>query len=169
MRPITLGDAPAVQKYFNDWNIIKHMSVKVPWPYPDDGALTHIRDDVLPKMGTGEWLVWAITLKGGNDEAIGMINFRTIEMEDGHRGFWLAKSYQGQGFMTEAVYAVNDFVFNVLGLDYFHVHNAKDNGASRRIKEKTGAIFLSEISAPHHSGDTAEIWKVTRESWDDMI
>ncbi len=110
LRPITLADVPAVQKYFNDWDIIKHMSIAVPWPYPDDDALTHIRDDVLPKMAAGESYVWVITM--GNI-----------------------------------------------------VSNAKDNTSSRRVKEKAGAIYLHDEIVKHHSGDIAEIWQITKESW----
>ncbi|PCI56758.1 MAG: GNAT family N-acetyltransferase [Alphaproteobacteria bacterium] len=166
LRPISLDDAPAVQKYFNDWDIIKYMGVSVPWPYPEDGALTHIRDHILPQTESENWHVWAITLKNGNDEAIGMVNFRIIPTKDGNRGFWLAKPYHGRGIMTEAIYSINGFIFNVLEIDKFIVSNVKNNVASRRVKQKTGATFLREERALHHNGeDIAQIWEITKEDW----
>lgn len=43
LRPLALTDAPAIQRHFNNWNIIKNLASVVPWPYPDDGAETFVR------------------------------------------------------------------------------------------------------------------------------
>ena len=43
LRPLALSDAPAIQRHFNNWNIIKNMATVVPWPYPDDGAETFVK------------------------------------------------------------------------------------------------------------------------------
>ena len=165
LRPITLDDAPAFQKYFNDWDIIKHMRVFVPWPYPDDGAITYICDDVLPKITEGKLWAWAITLKDGEGEAIGLINYRSGAEAGGNSGFWLAKKYQRQGLMSEAVFAVNDFRFDSLDVDSFVLSNVKGNIGSRRIQEQSGAIYLYDEHDEYHSGDVAEIWTITKESW----
>ena len=42
LRPLTMSDAPAIQRHFNNWNIIQHLAQVVPWPYPEDGAVTFI-------------------------------------------------------------------------------------------------------------------------------
>ena len=44
--------------------------------------------------------------------------------------------------MTEAVKPVTDYAFDVLGFEKLVLANAVGNPASRRIKEKIGAIFL---------------------------
>ena len=68
--------------------------------------------------------------------------------------------------MTEAITAANDFAFQTLGLESFHVCNVASNAASRRVKQKTGAEFIGYIDLPHHNGQSkSEKWKVTRESW----
>lgn len=33
LRPLALSDAPAIQRHFDNWNIIRHLSTVVPWPY----------------------------------------------------------------------------------------------------------------------------------------
>jgi RimJ/RimL family protein N-acetyltransferase len=38
LRPMALSDAPAIQRHFNNWNIIQNLATVVPWPYPADGA-----------------------------------------------------------------------------------------------------------------------------------
>ena len=53
LRPLTLSDAPAIQRHFNNWNIIKTLATVVPWPYPDDGAETFVKRE-LGKIAAGE-------------------------------------------------------------------------------------------------------------------
>lgn len=168
LRPLAHTDAPSIQRYFNNWNIIKQLSARAPWPYPDDGAETFIRDS-LPKMAAGTHCFWVLTFRGGPNEAIGVLEFSPNEgSPDGDRGFWLAEPFWGQGLMTEAVSAMNDFVFGTLGIERYVVTNALENPASRRVKEKTGARFLDRFvsSVGHHFDGMSERWEVTRESWE---
>jgi RimJ/RimL family protein N-acetyltransferase len=167
LRPLALSDAPAIQRHFNNWNIIRRLAAVVPWPYPADGAETFIRQQ-LGKIAAGEEIYqWVLVLRDGDGEAIGNISFRTrTDGPKGNRGFWLAEPHWNRGLMTEAISSVNDFVFGTLGIESFHVSNAASNAASRRVKQKTGAEFVGIIELPHHDGQTqAEKWKVTRESW----
>ena len=167
LRPLSLGDAPAIQRHFDNWNIIQHMSVAVPWPYPADGAETWVRDFMLPKMQAGEVLAWVLELRAGPPGAIGLLEYRPATEDRGdNRGFWLAEPWHGQGLMTEAVTAFQDYVFFELDLPRIVVMNASSNRASRRVKEKTGARFLGTVTMEHNSGETVtERWEVTREDW----
>jgi [ribosomal protein S5]-alanine N-acetyltransferase len=167
LRPLALSDAPAIQRHFNNWNIIRNMATVVPWPYPDDGAETFVKLQ-LEKIAVGEEIYqWVLVLRSGDGEAIGNIRFDPrVDHPKGNRGFWLAEPYWNQGLMTEAVASVNDFAFRTLGVESFHVCNVTSNEASRRVKQKTGAEFVGYIELPHHNGQSkAEKWKVTRENW----
>ena len=167
LRPLALSDAPAIQRHFNNWNIIRHLATLVPWPYPDDGAETFVRLQ-LEKIAVGEEIYqWVLVLRDGDGEAIGNINFRPRSNAlKGNRGFWLAEPYWRRGLMTEAIGAVNDFVFDTLGIDQFTVCNVATNTASRRVKQKTGAEFAGFIDLAHHNGETrSEKWIVRREAW----
>ncbi|MET4120040.1 ribosomal-protein-alanine N-acetyltransferase [Bradyrhizobium sp. JR1.5] len=167
LRPLALSDAPAIQRHFDNWNIIRHLSTVVPWPYPADGAEAFVQLQ-FDKVSAGEEIyLWVLVLKGGDDEAIGNIHFRPrAEGLKGHRGFWLAEPYWRRGLMTEAVAAVNDFAFVTLGLDHFYVCNAATNEASRRVKQKTGAEFVGFVELAHHGGQSkAEKWIMRREAW----
>ena len=167
LRPLALSDAPAIQRHFNNWNIIKNLATVVPWPYPDDGAETFVRQKV-EKIAAGEEIYqWVLVLRSGDGEAIGYISFDPrVDHPKGNRGFWLAEPYWNQGLMTEAVASVNDFAFRTFGVESFHVCNVASNEASRRVKQKTGAEFVGYIELPHHNGQTrSEKWKVTRENW----
>lgn len=166
LRPVILEDAPAIQKHFNNWQIIRYLSLQVPWPYPENGAETFLKDNVLPRIETGDTHCWVIVEQSGGEEAIGLIDFRKTKNNDGNRGFWIAQDYHGRGYMSEAVDAVNDFIFNALGLSSYEVCNVIGNIASRRVKEKTGAVFLGYGELEHHNGERKlERWEVTKESW----
>ena len=167
LRPLALSDVPAIQRHFNNWNIIRHLASAVPWPYPDDGADTFVRLQ-LGKIAAGEEIhQWVLALRAGEGEAIGNTHFRPRDDgPKGNRGFWLAEPYWNQGLMTEAIAAVNDFAFLTLGVESFYVCNAVTNVASRRVKQKTRAEFIGHIELAHHDGQThAEKWRVTRENW----
>jgi RimJ/RimL family protein N-acetyltransferase len=167
LRPLALSDAPAIQRHFDNWNIIQNLAYVVPWPYPGDGAETFVKLQ-LSKIAAGEDIYqWVLVLRSGDGQAIGNIDFRPRgEGRKGNRGFWLAEPWWNQGLMTEAITAVNDFAFSTLGIESFHVCNVASNVASRRVKQKTGAVFVGTIELPHHNGQTrTERWKVSRESW----
>src|SRR5579863_5817640 len=171
LRPLALTDAPAIQRHFNNWNIIKNLATVVPWPYPEDGAESFIRQQ-LAKIAAGEQSYqWVLVHRSGDGQAIGGISFRVhAEGLKGNRGFWLAEPCWNQGLMTEAIEAVNDFVFTTLGIESFHVLNAPSNVGSRRVKQKTGAEFVGYAELAHHNGErSAEKWKVTRAGWLDDL
>ena len=162
LRPVTLEDAPVLQKHFNNWNIVKY--TRAPWPLAEDAAESHLRDEVLPAIAEGKHITWVIVPKG-EAEAVGRIDYRFYD-DPPDRGFWLAEPYHGQGLMTEALTATQDYVFFDLGIERFVVCNDKSNIGSRRVKEKCGAVFLHERSdCENHLGNCEEVWEVTRENW----
>ena len=48
LTPLQLADAPAMQQLFPQWEIVRFLNNRVPWPYPEDGALRYIQDVALP-------------------------------------------------------------------------------------------------------------------------
>ena len=166
LRPAALTDAPAIQTHFANWNVIKHMGGRVPWPYPVDGAERFLKDDALPRVNKGDAHLWAICLKAEPDELIGIIEFRLAIDANDHRGFWIAEPYWRKGLMSEAVEAVNRFVFEDLELESFIEQNAADNPASRRLKEKSGGELVGRRESRYLSGERwSEVWRLTRAGW----
>jgi len=53
LRPLALSDAPAIQRHFDNWNIIRNLATVVPWPYPADGAESFVRLQ-LDQIAAGE-------------------------------------------------------------------------------------------------------------------
>ena len=165
LRPPTLENAPDIQRNFQDYELIKTLSSLVPWPYPSNGAIQFLTNVVFPNQGKNRW-AWGLFLQQQPDTLVGMIDLWRVGRPE-HRGFWLSRSLWGQGLMTEAVCPVHDFAFNQLGFDVLILSNASGNIASRRIKEKTGAVLIDVRPAkfvdPQYTSH--EIWSLTKEAW----
>lgn len=105
--------------------------------------------------------VWALVLKE-TGHIVGCMGYYThtesnigIGEDEAELGYWIGKPYWNKGLCTEALRAMIDYCFNIVGYvtlwsDYF-----VDNLASGRVMEKcgfrdTGAInWLSELYQGH--------------------
>ncbi|HUO93149.1 MAG TPA: GNAT family N-acetyltransferase [Rhizomicrobium sp.] len=164
LRPLALSDAAQIQKTFPQWEIVKYLTTAVPWPYPEDGALTFIRDMALPAVARGEAWHWTIRRNEEPERLIGLISL--MDKPRDNRGFWLDPAFQKQGFMAEASDAVTDYWFDVLGKTVMHIPKAAENLASRRISERSGMRVVDLIERDYVCGRLpAEVWEITREEW----
>ena len=166
LRPMEARDAPAIQRIFPQWEVVKHLNAQIPWPYPEDGAATNMVAS-LEQRARGEKFFWAITLKGGDDELRGRIDlWPTDETKRDSRGFWLDPELWGQGLMLEAAEAVTAYAFDVLEWPELWLTNAQSNIGSHRIKEKQGAEFVDLTPNVYVGGpDLRETWILRREAW----
>lgn len=62
LTPLQLADAPAIQQLFPHWEVVRYLDSRVPWPYPEEGALTYVRDHALPAIAAGREWHWMIRL-----------------------------------------------------------------------------------------------------------
>ncbi len=66
-------------------------------------------------------------------------------------GYDIAKTHQNQGFMTEAVKRVIDFLFNDVNIHRIFCHVREGNIASMRICEKCGMTFEGTLIGHYKS------------------
>lgn len=164
LRPLELADAAQAQVLFPQWEIVRYLNHRVPWPYPPDGALTFYRDVALPAVERGDAWHWTLRLKTEPNQLIG--NISLARAENKNRGFWLGLSWQGQGLMFEACDAVTDYWFSILQFPVLRVPKAVANAASRRISEKQGMRVVATQERDFVSGRLlSEIWEITAEEW----
>jgi len=164
LRPLEIGDAAQIQELFPHWEIVRYLRDVVPWPYPADGSLTHLRDIALPAIERGEQWAWTLRLKSEPERIVGSINLRKSERD--HRGFWLGIPWQRQGLMSEACMWANGFWFETLGFAVLRVSKAAENAASRRISEKQGMRLVGTEEKDYVCGRLpSEIWEITAEEW----
>ena len=149
LRGWTEEDASVLFKYAKD----KRVGPAAGWPahVSENYSLAIIRT-VLSKDE-----VYAICLKGGNDEPIGSIG---LTFSDGSNnaqnegeaelGYWVGYPFWSNGIATEAAEEMIRHGFDDLGLDkifcaYFH-----GNDQSKRVQEKLGF-------KPHHVNKRCEV------------
>jgi len=150
--------------FSHSWEVVKYLNAQVPWPYPADGVFHYYRDRALPAIERGEQWHWTLRLKESPEILIGSIGLFQGLIDN--RGYWLGLPWQGRGLMTEAVIAVNDYWFDVLGFKVLRAPKAQANIASRRISEKTGMRVIATPVRDYVSGKLpAEIWEITADEW----
>lgn len=164
LQPVELADAPAIQRIFPQWEIVQYLNARVPWPYPDDGAISHLRDVVLPGIARGDSWCWSIRPKTDPGRLIGLIDLR--DGPEDNRGFWLDPLWRGDGLMGEASEAVTDFWFDVLGRPVLSVPKARDNLASVRISQQQGMRIVATQEKDYVGGRMlSDTWVITAQEW----
>lgn len=166
LRPVEISDAPRYQALFANFEVIEFLDgTVIPWPYPENGAEEWIKI-VTGKMDESAEVLWVLVPKEGGG-MIGALHLNPSGQFD-HRGFWLGREYWGQGFMSEAVFASQDYCFDVLGMPELLLSNAEPNAGSARLKEKSGAEFLGFTEEKYFAGGgtyRSMKWRLSAEAW----
>jgi len=101
------------------------------------------RDPAKTIVEAREWMriAWAISLKS-DPKLIGTITFWNVQK--GHYraeiGYALHTQFQGRGIMQEAISAVLDYGFNILGLHSVEANVNPNNAASINLLERNGFV-----------------------------
>ena len=137
LRPLALGDAKIVSQLAGDWDVAS-MTARIPYPYTEEMAHHWI--------GTidADEIVYAIERDGA---FVGLCGYLLDEEGAAEVGYWLGKSYWGQGFATEATTALIAYCFRRGGLKRLTTGHFVDNPASGRVIEKLG--FTEVESRPY--------------------
>jgi len=163
LRPLALEDAGQVQVIFPRWEIVRHMTALVPWPYPPDGALAFYRDVALPAVARGEAWHWTLRLRDAPDGIIGAVS---LQRAGEQRGFWVGLPWQGRGLAGEACDAVTTYWFEVLRMPSLRVEKAAANEPSRRISLRQGMRLVGVSERDFVGGRLpAETWELDAETW----
>src|SRR5690606_6355662 len=134
LRPPVLEDAQAVlRNYASDPEVTRYLLWR---PHVDVAQTKQFIQSCLDRWDSGKELSWIITFHGSN-EAIGMISCGP----EGHKavlGYALARSYWGQGIMTEAARCVTDWLRASPKIYRIWATCDVENRASARVMEKIG-------------------------------
>jgi ribosomal-protein-alanine N-acetyltransferase len=136
LRPFTMNDAPDAQRLAGDREIAD-TTINIPHPYPDGAAEKWIstHQEAFDKTGSA---TWAVTLKESG-QLIGAISLTVDNNFDrAEIGYWIAKTFWGQGYCTEAARAVLDYGFMQAGLNRIFAWYLTRNPASGKVMQKIG-------------------------------
>jgi RimJ/RimL family protein N-acetyltransferase len=136
LRPLTLADAPEVQRLAGEREIAA-TTAAIPHPYPDGAAEDWI--ETHPgRFARGEAAVFAVThLPDG--ALLGVVGLEIdTETQRAELGYWIGKPYWNQGYASEAAAAVVRFALSDLGLRRVFARHFSGNPASGRVMQKIG-------------------------------
>lgn len=164
LTPLQLEDSPIIQELFPCWEVVRYLDRRVPWPYPEDGALVYVRDIALPAMAAGREWHWMIRMRDDASCTLGSISL--YDQPGNNRGFWLAPQWWGKGYMREACRIINAYWFETLSRPVMQVSKAVANDASRRVSKHEGMRLVDVRAGDFVSGRMeVEVWEMTRADW----
>lgn len=143
LRRFTKADAQAVYtNYASDDLAIKYLT----WPSHQDVSVTEaILDTWVEGYGDLSQYKWAITLKEQPGEALGDITAsipHDLEKIDACEiGYVLSPKYWGQGYMSEAMKAVTEYLLKEAGFNRVIARHDVANPASGKVMQKAGLQF----------------------------
>lgn len=123
LRPFVQTDAPRVIEILGNFEVSKWLSSV---PHPFTARDLKIFDPDSPRV----WPNFMAVVLG--NKLVGAVNNQP------NLGYWLAPEAHGQGYATEAVMAVCDFVFDVQKRTELVSGYYADNAASERVLQKCG-------------------------------
>jgi RimJ/RimL family protein N-acetyltransferase len=99
------GDVDDIARYCREPLFEQYLTT--PWPYERRHAEGFVREYVPAGWDTDRECTWALR-RGTGEPLLGVIGWRA---ERSDIGFWLGAPHRGQGFMSEALGAVADWLF----------------------------------------------------------
>ncbi|MCL4396172.1 MAG: GNAT family N-acetyltransferase [Chloroflexi bacterium] len=137
LRTFQDSDLEAFLAYRSDPAVARYQGWEA--PYSRAAAVAFVQEMKEKTPATpGEWYQLAIELKASG-EMIGDCAFHTLEdAQQADIAFTLARQYQGQGYATEAVKRMLDYIFAELGLHRVRAIADVKNLASVKLLERIG-------------------------------
>jgi len=148
LRPWRESDAQMLFKWASD----PEVGPRAGWP-PHKSVDESLK--IIREVFSGEGM-WAVELKE-NSEVIGCVGYLPaeysnldIEEDQCEVGYWIARPYWGKGICTEALRAVVDYCFNVIGFTVLWGDYFPENPASGKVMEKCGFVDTGrEVLCPN--------------------
>ncbi len=136
LRAFHMDDAPALFTMRNDERVMRHLARPRATTQADaEKLIDSIQKDLMEENG----ISWAIQLRGDRT-LIGTIGFYRLKKEHhgGEVGYILHPDHWGKGLMGEALDAVVEHGFRVIGFHRIEADTDPLNEASNRLLERHG-------------------------------
>lgn len=131
---LTDADIPRITEYCQDPAFERFLTI--PWPYDRDDAEFFVREIAQAGWESGQELTWAIRLDGA---LLGVVSVRKASTMI---GYWIGAEHRGRGYMSRAVRAVIDWVFESGWSDIVRWEARLGNMASLSVARKLGFQYV---------------------------
>jgi len=146
-------DAERISAYRSDPNVNRQQG----WDRTDvDGVRSDIVEMSLRSPGEpGGWVQFTV-LDRRDGRIVGDVGLSLAEpeMDVIKVGYTIAPEFQGGGLATEAIAALVDYAFDLLGAEAVRAHASASNAPSIRVAEKVGMHLIEKRA--YRDGD--EVW-----------
>lgn len=158
LRKVEMSDA---EQIFNNWAKDPENAKYVSWSAHKNLEETkELVSNWVSEYESQKCYRWIIVLKD-SFSIIGCIDIVSLieRIDCGEIGYVLSKKYWNHGFMTEALHAVLDYLFNRVGFHRIHLLHHVDNLASGRVMQKNGLKYEGIIRDGHktNSGSYCDV------------
>ncbi|MDH7798276.1 MULTISPECIES: GNAT family N-acetyltransferase [unclassified Beijerinckia] len=137
-----IADSAAIVRLAGDKDVAQ-MTARIPHPYPQGAADRWIFESRVGNA-QGSAVVLAMTLKEKPGELIGVIGVHQTRSGRALLGYWLGKSFWGQGLMTEATQTLVDLAFRTSEVEKIETHARVDNPRSCGVLLNAGFVVEGE-------------------------
>lgn len=165
LRPIWQEDAETIHLAINDWDIVSKLA-RVPWPYTmaDAEAFTRYAEQAAD---ADTEVALAVCLRPSL-QFIGTIGCARRDTGAWELGYWLAKTWWGHGFVSEAGEALVAGMFESRRVPVLVSGHHLDNPASARVLAKLGFAPQSvenELCRAQSKNVPVQRLRLTRTDW----
>ena len=145
IREWRIDDKSALAANLNNPKVLNNLRDGLPYPYTEQDAEKFIQ--AMLSSDKNNTFAFAITL---NEKVIGSIgvfrqdniHFRTAEM-----GYYIAEPYWGNGYMTNAIKQVCQYVFENTDIIRIYAEPFSHNIASCKVLEKAGFQYEGTLKS----------------------
>lgn len=168
LRQLTYADAADLLAYFSHKEVTKHYDLAQLHSVQDAECLIHYWNNAYKQHSA---IRWAIVLKN-HGKVIGTCGLHNLCLEHrrGEIGYDLHPHFWQQGYMTEALIAVQEYAFKKLKLHRLEAFTLSENIASRALLLKTGLHYeglLRDYFWNKGSYKNTEIFSILSADWKD--
>ena len=145
-------------KWASDPEVTKYLT----WPAHSSIKITRgVLTEWVEKYADGGYFNWAMEYKE-TGKAIGNISVVKLneETEAADIGYCMSRAYWGMGLMPEALKAVVDYLFDVVGVNRIAACHDVNNPKSGRVMDKAGMRWEGVLRAAgkNNCGICDEVW-----------
>ncbi|MDE7390779.1 MAG: GNAT family N-acetyltransferase [Lachnospiraceae bacterium] len=142
LRRFSLNDAKPM---FDNWASDDEVTKFLTWESHSDISVTEaIISQWVSDYENKEFYSWAISLKDNPDNPIGSISVVepiSDKICKAHIGYCISKKHWHKGITSEALDAVINFLFNVVGVNKIEARHDPNNPNSGKVMKKCGMKF----------------------------
>lgn len=167
LRRFTVQDAPDMfQNWANDPEVTKYLRWQ---PHASMEVTANLLAEWVKNYNDPNYYHWAIVLRESG-KVIGSIGILDPSCSDqrGEIGYCIGKAWWGQGLMTEALLAVEDFAFEDVGFNRLEAFHSVNNPASGKVMQKGGMRFEGTARQKYVANagvQDCSMYAVLKEDW----